>query len=81
MTKRTALAGGVVGGLAVVEFTSGVIQGYYTPLFSDIARKLAIHDSDINWLAPCSSCCPPSSYRSSRDLATCTGIGACCSAR
>lgn len=50
MTKRTALAGGVVGGLAVVEFTSGVVQGYYTPLYSDIARRLAIHDADINWL-------------------------------
>ncbi len=50
MTKRTALAGGVVGGLAVVEFTSGVLQGYYTPLFSDIARHLSIHDADINWL-------------------------------
>ena len=50
MTKSTALAGGVVGGLAVVEFTSGVIQGFYTPLFTDIARRLAIHDADINWL-------------------------------
>lgn len=44
------LAGGVVGGLAVVEFTSGVIQGFYTPLFSDIARRLSIHDADVNWL-------------------------------
>jgi MFS family permease len=44
-----ALAG-VVGFLAFVEFTSGVLQGYYTPMLSDIARYLGIHDADVNWL-------------------------------
>ncbi|WP_084079234.1 MFS transporter [Demequina sp. NBRC 110057] len=50
MPRRGALAGGIVGALVVVEGTSGVLQGFYTPLFSDIADKLAIHDADINWL-------------------------------
>ncbi|MEV8250364.1 MFS transporter [Microbacterium sp. NPDC076768] len=40
----------VVGFLAFVEFTSGVLQGYYTPMLSDIARNLGIHDADVNWL-------------------------------
>ena len=44
-----ALAG-VVGFLVVVEFTSGILQGYYTPLLTDIARHLGIHDADVNWL-------------------------------
>lgn len=44
------MVGGVVGALVVVEFTSGVLQGYYTPLFTDIARHLGIGDADINWL-------------------------------
>jgi len=39
----------VVGFLAFVEFTSGVVQGYYTPMLSDIARHLGIHDADVNW--------------------------------
>ena len=41
---------GVVGFLAFVEFTSGVIQGYYTPMLTDIARHLGVHDADVNWL-------------------------------
>ncbi|WP_062292908.1 MFS transporter [Demequina phytophila] len=45
----TRLAGGVVGALVVVEGTSGVLQGYYTPLLTDIARHLGIHDADVNW--------------------------------
>ena len=52
-SRRALLFGGlaaVVGFLAFVEFTSGVIQGYYTPLLTDIARHLAIHDADVNWL-------------------------------
>ena len=40
---------GVVGFLVIVEFTSGVLQGYYTPLLTDIARFLGIHDADVNW--------------------------------
>ena len=44
-----ALAG-VVGILAFVEFTSGVLQGYYAPMLTDIARHLGIHDADVNWL-------------------------------
>ncbi len=52
MTQRVTLGtlAGVVGFLAFVEFTSGVLQGYYTPMLSDIARHLGIHDADVNWL-------------------------------
>src|SRR6187431_348679 len=50
--KRAALGtlATVVGFLAFVEFTSGVIQGYYTPMLTDIARHLGVHDADVNWL-------------------------------
>lgn len=41
---------GVVAFLAFVEFTSGFIQGYYTPMLSDIARHLGVNDADVNWL-------------------------------
>lgn len=42
--------GAVVGFLAFVEFTSGVIQGYYVPMLTDIARHLGVHDADMNLL-------------------------------
>ncbi|OJV76585.1 MAG: MFS transporter [Cellulomonas sp. 73-92] len=42
-------AGGLVGFLVCVELTSGIIQGYYAPLLTDIARHLAINDADVNW--------------------------------
>lgn len=42
--------GSVVAYLAFVEFTSGIIQGYYTPFMSDIARHLGVGDADVNWL-------------------------------
>ncbi|GAA5028231.1 MFS transporter [Microbacterium fluvii] len=52
MTQRVSIGtlAGVVGFLAFVEFTSGVLQGYYTPMLTDIARHLGIHDADVNWL-------------------------------
>jgi MFS family permease len=40
---------GVVGFLVLVEFTSGILQGYYVPLLTDIARFLNIRDGDVNF--------------------------------
>jgi MFS family permease len=40
---------GVVGFLVCVELASGVLQGYYTPIFSDIADHLSMRDADVNW--------------------------------
>ena len=48
--RIAAIGGGLVGFLVFVEFTSGVLQGYYVPLLTDIARHLGIHDADVNWL-------------------------------
>lgn len=39
----------IVGLLVCVEIASGVLQGYYTPIFSDIADHLGISDADLNW--------------------------------
>jgi MFS family permease len=39
----------IVGFLVCVELASGVLQGYYTPLYTDIARHLSINDADVNW--------------------------------
>lgn len=39
----------IVGFLVCVELASGVLQGYYTPIFSDIADHLGISDADVNW--------------------------------
>ncbi|QWZ07942.1 MFS transporter [Nocardioides panacis] len=47
-TPRTGLWT-VVGFLVGVEVASGILQGYYTPIFSDIARHLSIRDADVNW--------------------------------
>jgi MFS family permease len=40
---------GLIGWFVVVELVSGMLQGYYVPLFSDIVVRLGIHDSDVNW--------------------------------
>lgn len=40
----------VVGFLVFVEITSGIIQGFYTPLLTDIARYFGVPDADVNWL-------------------------------
>ena len=40
----------IVGFLVCVEIASGILQGYYTPIFSDIADHLSIADADVNWV-------------------------------
>lgn len=47
---RLGALAGVVGFLAFVEYTSGFLQGYYTPMLTDIARHLGVPDADVNWL-------------------------------
>ena len=42
----------IVGFLVAVEIASGILQGYYTPIFSDIALHLGIQNADVNWLRP-----------------------------
>lgn len=39
----------IVGFLVFVELTSGFIQGYYLPLFGNIAAHLRVSDADITW--------------------------------
>ena len=49
MTRTVSPLAGVVGALVVVEATSGLLQGFYSPLYSDIGRNLGINDAHINW--------------------------------
>lgn len=39
----------VVGFLVLVEFASGILQGYYTPIYPQIADHLSIAEGDVNW--------------------------------
>jgi MFS family permease len=39
----------IIGFLVCVELASGILQGYYTPVYSDIADHLHIADADVNW--------------------------------
>lgn len=50
MKRRAAsVTGGLIGALAFVEITSGILQGYYVPLTSDIVTFLGLSsDADFN---------------------------------
>jgi MFS family permease len=39
----------IVGFLVCVELASGILQGYYTPIYQDIAHHLSIQDASVNW--------------------------------
>ncbi|MEJ2578907.1 MAG: MFS transporter, partial [Kineosporiaceae bacterium] len=39
----------IVGVLIGVEVASGILQGYYAPVWKDIAGHLSVADADVNW--------------------------------
>lgn len=43
------ITAGLIGWFVLVELTSGILQGYYVPLFSDIVVHLGVTDADVNW--------------------------------
>ncbi|MCU1513569.1 MAG: transporter, partial [Microbacteriaceae bacterium] len=47
--KAGAVTLGLIGYLFLVEIVSGILQGYYVPLISDLVKYLHIRDADFNW--------------------------------
>ncbi len=47
--RSGAVTVGLVGFLFLVEFTSGILQGYYVPLVTQIAQHLGVTTADYNW--------------------------------
>ncbi|BDI23286.1 MFS transporter [Herbiconiux sp. L3-i23] len=48
-SRAGAVTFGLVGWLFAVEIVSGLLQGYYIPIASPIARHLQIDDAQFNW--------------------------------
>ena len=48
-TRAGAITFGLIGYLFLVEIVSGILQGYYVPLISDLVKYLHIRDADFNW--------------------------------
>lgn len=48
-SSTVGVTAALIGWFVLVELVSGILQGYYVPLFSDIVTTLGIHDSDVNW--------------------------------
>ncbi|WP_235997126.1 hypothetical protein [Aestuariimicrobium ganziense] len=69
----------VVGFLVLVEVASGVLQGFYTPIYPQIAEHLTIHEGDVNWFEAAqlvvSARC---AFRCWRGWPTWSGTSVCC---
>ncbi|MDR1432634.1 MAG: hypothetical protein LBI99_11025, partial [Propionibacteriaceae bacterium] len=50
---HTRILIGVIG----VEFVSGILGAYYTPLIVPLARSVGLHDSDWNWIEAAQTLC------------------------
>ncbi len=47
--RAGAITFGLIGYLFLVEMVSGILQGYYVPLISDLVTYLHVRDADFNW--------------------------------
>ena len=48
--RAPSLPFALVGWLFFVEIVSGILQGYYIPILTPLARHLGIDDAQVNWL-------------------------------
>lgn len=48
-SSALGITASLIGWFVVVEIVSGILQGFYVPLFSDIVVELGIRDADVNW--------------------------------
>ncbi|MFI8631195.1 MFS transporter [Microbacterium sp. NPDC077663] len=48
-SSALGITAGLIGWFILVEIVSGILQGFYVPLFSDIVLQLGIRDADVNW--------------------------------
>lgn len=48
-TRAGSVTLSLIGFLFLVEIVSGILQGYYVPLISDLVKYLGIRDADYNW--------------------------------
>jgi MFS family permease len=49
-TLLTRASSRILIGVIGVEFVSGILGAYYTPLIVPLARSVGLHDSDWNWV-------------------------------
>ncbi len=49
LTRTRSVTFSLIGFLFLVEIVSGILQGYYVPLISDLVKHLGIKDADYNW--------------------------------
>ena len=49
LTRTRNVTFSLIGFLFLVEIVSGILQGYYVPLISDLVKHLGIKDADYNW--------------------------------
>lgn len=69
----------LIGWLALVELTSGILQGYYVPLIPDIVKHLGIHDADYNWFEASQLLLSALVVPVLANSAACSGTSASCS--
>ena len=49
LTRTRSVTFSLIGFLFLVEIVSGILQGFYVPLISDLVKHLGIRDADYNW--------------------------------